>query len=206
MPFLVAICGGSGSGKTLLSSALEKHYGADCSVLSYDNYYRDQSHLSPEDRAKQNYDDPAILDSELFTEHLKAIRRGESVQVPQYDFTTHTRKAETKLFTPTKLVVCEGIMVMQLPLELYDTTIFVAADGDIRLARRVFRDVKERGRTAESIIQQYLEFVKPMHRKYVSPMKKKADFVFENNGNIGLGQTHLREAFDFLDEKMRNLD
>ena len=199
MAYLIAICGGSGSGKTLLSTALKEHYGDDCSVLSYDNYYRDQSHLPMEERAMLNFDDPAILDSELFTEHLQAIRDGKPIMVPQYDFATHTRKKEVKEFVPTKIVICEGIMVMQLPLELYDKTIFVAADGDVRLARRIFRDMKERGRTAESIIRQYMATVKPMHRKYVSPMKKLADFIFENNGNSGLGQTKLNEVYDFID-------
>ena len=198
MTYLIAICGGSGSGKTLLSNALKNYYGDECSVLSYDNYYKDQSTLTMEERAVQNYDDPHILDSELFKQHLLAIKRGESIEVPQYDFATHTRLKETKTFTPTKIVLCEGIMVMQLPLSLYDATIFVAADGDVRLARRIYRDMRERGRTAESIIAQYMATVKPMHRKYVSPMKKKAHFVFENNGNSGLGQTHVSEVVEFL--------
>ena len=203
MPYLIAICGGSGSGKTLLSNALKEHFGDRCCILSYDNYYRDQSHLTPEERAVQNYDDPAILDSELFKEHLSSIREGKTIDVPQYDFSTHTRKRETVLFEPKPIVIVEGIMVMQLPLELYDTIVFVQADSDVRLARRIFRDMKERGRTAESIIRQYMATVKPMHRKYVSPMKKKADFVFENNGNIGLGQTHLEEIFRYLNERIR---
>ena len=198
MTYLVAICGGSGSGKTLLSDALCAYYGKECSVLSYDNYYKDQSTLTMEERDMQNYDDPNILDSELYMEHLKALKRGESIMIPQYDFATHTRKKEYKPFKPTKIVICEGIMVMQLPLHLYDTTIFVAADGDVRLARRIFRDIKERGRTAESIIAQYMATVKPMHRKYVSPQRKRAAFVFENNGNAGLGQTQVSEVIEHL--------
>ena len=198
MTYLIAICGGSGSGKTLLSNALKDYYGEDCSILSYDNYYKDQSTLTMEERAMQNYDDPHILDAELYEQHLLALKRGESIEMPQYDFTTHTRKKETKTFHPTKIVICEGIMVMQLPLSLYDATIFVAADGDVRLARRILRDIKERGRTAESIIAQYMATVKPMHRKYVSPMRKKADFIFENNGNAGLGQTQVSDVIDYL--------
>lgn len=198
MTYLVAICGGSGSGKTLLSSALNAYYGDDCSVLSYDNYYKDQSTLPMEERDLLNYDDPHILDAELYIKHLKAIKAGQSINVPQYDFKTHTRKKETVLFKPTKIVICEGIMVMQLPLELYDTTIFVAADGDVRLARRIFRDIKERGRSAESIIAQYMATVKPMHRRYVSPMRKKAAFIFENNGNAGIGQTQVSDVIAHL--------
>ena len=199
MVYLIAICGGSGSGKTLLSTALREHFGADCPVLPYDNYYKDQSHLPMEERAKQNYDDPEILDAALYQEHLKACKEGKSVEVPQYDFTTHTRKKETVTFHPTKIVICEGIMVMQLPLELYDGTIFVQADSDVRLARRIFRDMKERGRTAESVINQYFATVKPMHRKYVSPMKKKAGFLFENNGNNGIEKPHFEELLRYLE-------
>ena len=199
MAYLIAVCGGSGSGKTFVAEAIQKRYGERCSVLSYDNYYRDQSHLPMEERAKLNYDDPDILDSELYIEHLHLAREGKSIDVPQYDFATHTRKKETIRYQPTDIVICEGIMVMQLPLELYDATIFVSADSDLRLSRRIFRDLKERGRTVESIIDQYFATVKPMHRKYVSPMKKKADFVLDNNLTNGSDEYRQGLVFDFLD-------
>jgi uridine kinase len=195
MAYLIAVGGGSGSGKTFLAQHLQEKLGAKASILSYDCYYRDQSALSFQERTLVNYDDPKVLDEELFSHHLKAIKAGKSIEVPQYDFATHTRKKETILFTPTPIVIIEGIMVYAIANcgDFYDFRVYVDAESDIRLARRILRDEKERGRTGESVIRQYLATVRPMHKKYVEPAKAKADFVFPNDSNEGIDEKRMDE-------------
>jgi uridine kinase len=202
-PLIIAIGGGSGSGKTTLSKALLANLGEKASVLSFDNYYKDQSHLSLEDRAKVNYDSPDTLDEALFMDHLIALKEGKSIVIPQYDFVTHTRKKETKAFNPTPIIIVDGILVLNIPKaeEIYDYTIFVNASSDIRLARRILRDEKERGRTGESVIAQYLATVRPMHLKYVEPTKYRASFIFDNNKEDGLDE----EIFSVLLAKIKRL-
>ncbi len=183
MAILVALGGGSGSGKTTIARALVSMLGKEASRFSFDSYYRDQSHLSLEERAKVNYDSPLSLDMALFSSHLKKIKKGESVDIPQYDFTTHTRLPLTLPYSPTRFVVVDGILTLSLEEadDIFDYKIFVKADSDIRLSRRIKRDEAERGRSADSVIEQYLSSVRPMHLKYVEPSRFSADFIFDNN-------------------------
>lgn len=191
MAILIGLSGGSGSGKTYVSSALLSFLNGRCNVISFDNYYKDQSHLPPKERDRLNYDDPKMLDMELFISHLKEIKKGNKIDVPQYDFHSHTRKLETIEFTPEEIVIVEGIMVLLCPEDLFDLKVFVDADADIRLARRIIRDVAERGRNPYSVIHQYVRTVKPMHEKYVEPTKAKADFIFKNNSVDGLNTREM---------------
>ena len=202
MTHLIAICGGSGSGKTFISRALRDNLPCPTAILSYDSYYRDQSHLPVEERDLLNYDDPAMLDEELLLSHLSALREGKSIDIPQYDFSSHTRMKVTRPFSPKDIVIVEGIMVMQLPKDTYDYVIYVDAESDVRLARRLQRDLTQRGRTAEGVIKQYLTSVKPMHLKYVEPAKKKADFIFENDENDGLDEKQMTALLSDIREKL----
>jgi uridine kinase len=198
MPILIAICGGSGSGKTFLSRALSLALPQSTAILSYDNYYKDQSHLPLMQRDLLNYDDPSVLDSELFLKHLSLLRRGQAIDVPQYDFASHTRKQLTRKFEPADIILVEGIMVLQFPKDVYDFTVYVEADPDVRLSRRVKRDILERGRTVDSVINQYLTSVKPMHVRYVEPCKNKADFVFVNNESNGIDEEQMHTLLSRL--------
>ena len=198
MPYLIAISGGSGSGKTYISRALNALLPYESSILSYDNYYKDQSALPFEERGLLNYDDPSILDQELFMEDLKKIKKGIAIEVPQYDFVTHTRKKETVTFEPKDIVIVEGIMTLQIPKEYYDFIIYVDADPDVRISRRIIRDMKLRGRSLESIVEQYLTSVKPMHIKYVEPHKVDADFIYNNNSNDGIDEKQMQMILKHL--------
>ena len=202
MTHLIAICGGSGSGKTFISRALRDNLPCPTAILSYDSYYRDQSHLPVEERDLLNYDDPAMLDEELLLSHLSALREGKSIDIPQYDFSSHTRMKVTRPFSPKDIVIVEGIMVMQLPKDTYDYVIYVDAESDVRLARRLQRDLTQRGRTAEGVIKQYLTSVKPMHLKYVEPAKQKADFVFENDDNDGIDEKQMTALLSDIKAKL----
>lgn len=198
MPYLIAISGGSGSGKTYISRALNALLPYESSILSYDNYYKDQSALPFDERGLLNYDDPSILDQELFMEDLRKIKKGEAIEVPQYDFVTHTRKKETVTFKPKDIVIVEGIMTLQIPKEYYDFIIYVDADPDVRISRRIIRDMKLRGRSLESIVEQYLTSVKPMHIKYVEPHKVDADFIYNNNSNDGIDEKQMQMILKHL--------
>ena len=202
MTHLIAICGGSGSGKTFISRALRDNLPCPTAILSYDSYYRDQGHLPVEDRDLLNYDDPAMLDEELLLAHLAALREGKTIDIPQYDFATHTREQVTRPFRAKDIVIVEGIMVMQLPKDTYDYVIYVDAESDVRLARRLQRDLTQRGRTAEGVIKQYLSSVKPMHLKYVEPAKQKADFVFENDDNDGIDEKQMTALLSDIKAKL----
>ena len=186
MAKIIAISGGSGSGKTFIAKALKENLPGGAVILSYDNYYRDQGHLKPEQRALLNYDDPKQLDAELFEKHINMLRSGETISVPQYDFSTHTRRKVSRPLRPAEWIICEGIMVFQIPMENYDYAIYIDADDDVRLSRRILRDTVLRGRTVDSVVDQYMATVKPMHRKYVEPGKKIANSVYINNDNNGL--------------------
>ena len=199
---VLAICGGSGSGKSFLAHAIKENLPQDTVVLSYDNYYRDQSHLNFQEREKLNYDDPAQIDGELFLQHLQALKNGESVRIPQYDFASHTRKKVSKPLNSAEWIICEGIMLLTLPRDSFDFAIYVDADDDVRLARRIERDITLRGRTIESVITQYLANVKPMHKKHVEPCRKLADFVYLNNHNNGIDRQQLESLLFAVHAKL----
>jgi len=178
--FTVAIAGGSGSGKTALTRALLGQLGPTrCAVLDHDSYYHSLVDLSPEDRARVNFDHPDSLDNRLLAMHLTELRAGRAVQRPSYDFCQHTRMAATQRVEPRPIVLCEGILLLAVPelREAFDLRIFVDTPADIRALRRVRRDIAERGRTVDSVVEQYLNSVRPMHERYVEPAKATADVV-----------------------------
>ena len=200
---VIGIAGGTGSGKTTLMKNLINKYGEDITVLSHDNYYKRHDEMTYEERCGLNYDEPAALETDLMARHLDKLRQGESIQCPVYDFTVHNRSDETITIVPRKVIIVEGILIFEnQPLrELMDIRIFVDTDADVRLCRRIKRDVNKRGRTLESVLTQYQETVKPMHEKYVEPSKKFADIVVPEGGKnlvaldmiMGRIQRHLEE-------------
>lgn len=182
---LIGIAGGSGSGKTLVAKNIYSDLGSDKVVrLCQDSYYKDLSRLSETERHAQNFDHPAAIDSELLIAQLMALLRGESIRQPIYDFVTHTRKDEYVEIGPHLIIVLEGILILDNPdlRELMDIKIYVDTDPDIRLLRRLRRDILERGRTMETVIQQYEESVRPMHLQFVEPSKRYADLIIPEGG------------------------
>lgn len=184
-PVVIGIAGGSGSGKTTVLEQIVQACGSErIAVLDHDAYYRDLSHLPPEERSSFNFDHPDALETELMREHLDALLQGRSIEKPVYNFTTHTREPETDTVQPRPVVIIEGILVLAEPLlvERMDIKIYVDAAADIRLMRRIRRDMEERGRTIESILQQYERTVRPMHLEFVEPSKRKADVIIPRGG------------------------
>ncbi len=182
---IIGVAGGTGSGKTTVAQAILRRVGAKhIAYIPHDAYYRDLSHLPPEERSRVNFDHPDALETELLIEHLKALRAGRPVEIPVYDFTTHTRKKETRRVEPQRVILVEGILVFAEPAlrELFDVKIYVDTDADIRFIRRLRRDVAERGRTVESVIEQYLRTVRPMHLEFVEPSKRYADVIIPEGG------------------------
>ena len=181
---VIGIAGGTGSGKTTLMKNIISRFGDVVTVLSHDNYYRRHDELTYEERCKINYDEPAALETDLMAYHLDLLRRGEPIECPVYDFTQHNRSDETITVVPKSVIIVEGILIFENePLrDLMDIKIFVDTDADVRLCRRIKRDVNKRGRTLESVLTQYQETVKPMHEKYVEPSKKYADIVVPEGG------------------------
>ena len=181
---VIGIAGGTGSGKTTLMKNIIERFGDVVTVLSHDNYYRRHDELTYEERCKINYDEPAALETDLMARHLDLLRQGESILCPVYDFTQHNRSDETIEVVPKRVIIVEGILIFENePLRnLMDIKIFVDTDADVRLCRRIKRDVNKRGRTLESVLTQYQETVKPMHEKYVDPSKKYADIVVPEGG------------------------
>ncbi len=181
---VIGIAGGSGSGKTTLMKYLVEQFGSDVAVLSHDNYYKRHDELPFEERAALNYDEPEALDTSLLVYQLDQLRHGRAIDCPLYDFTLHNRSDETVHIEPRRVIIVEGIMIFVDPelRQLMDIKIFVDTDADIRLCRRIKRDVTKRGRTLESVISQYKQTVKPMHEKYVEPSKRYADLVVPEGG------------------------
>ncbi|AZR73906.1 uridine kinase [Anoxybacter fermentans] len=182
---VIGISGGSGSGKTTVAENLVKQIGDEHILLiKQDYYYKDNSHLPLEERAKLNYDCPDAFDTELLIEHIKQLVAGKAIDQPQYDFTVHNRKPERIRVEPKRIILLEGILVLHDAelRDLMDIKVFVDADSDIRLLRRVLRDTRERGRTLDSIAEQYLKTVRPMYEKYIHPTKKYADIIVPKGG------------------------
>ena len=201
---VIGIAGGTGSGKTTLMKNIMNRFGDVVTVLSHDNYYRRHDDLTYEERCKINYDEPAALETDLMAQHLELLRQGETIQCPVYDFTVHNRSDATITVVPKSVIIVEGIHAFyDEPLrELMDIRIFVDTDADVRLCRRIKRDVNKRGRTLESVLTQYQETVKPMHERYVEPSKKYADIVVPEGGKnlvaldmiMGRIARHLKET------------
>ena len=181
---VIGIAGGSGSGKTTLMKRLVDEFGEDVSVLSHDNYYKRHDELTFEERAALNYDEPEALDTSLMVYQLDQLRHGMSIECPVYDFALHNRSNDTIRVTPKRVIIVEGIMIFVDPelRNLMDIKIFVDTDADVRLCRRIKRDVTKRGRSLDSVLDQYQATVKPMHEKYVEPSKKHANLVVPEGG------------------------
>lgn len=193
---IIGIAGGSGSGKSTFTNRLRDLYGDKVTIIYHDNYYRRNDHLSMEERRKINYDHPDSLETDMLIEHLKMLKRGETVYGPLYDYTMHNRREETIEIKPNRIILLEGIMVLQDPRlrGLLDIKIYVEADADERILRRLTRDVKERGRDLDGVISQYLNSVKPMHYIYVEPTRAMADIVINSGKN--------EVAFDLVKTKI----
>lgn len=182
---VIGIAGGTGSGKSTFTNRLKEAFGDKIAVLYYDNYYLAQDDIPFEERKKVNYDSPDALETDLMISHIKALKRGETVECPTYDYTKHNRAKETVIVEPRKVLLVEGILALENEelRNLMDIKVFVEADADERILRRVVRDVKERGRDVEDIARQYLTTVKPMHYIYVEPTKYMADLVINSGMN-----------------------
>ena len=181
---VIGIAGGTGSGKSTLMENLVQRFAGHVTVLSHDNYYKRRDELTYEERTKINYDEPDALETDLMAYHLDLLRQGIAIDCPVYDFTQHNRSDKTVRIEPKSVIIVEGILIFENKelRDLMDIRIFVDTDADVRLCRRIFRDVEERGRTLESVIDQYLTTVKPMHEKYVEPSKRFAHIVVPEGG------------------------
>ncbi len=181
---VIGIAGGSGSGKTTLMKNLIARFGDDVTVLSHDNYYRPYDELTIEERRKVNYDHPDAFDTEMMVDHLRLLKAGQTIECPIYDYTTYSRMTETTCVEPRKVILVEGILIFENKAlcSQMDIKIFVDTDADVRLIRRIRRDVAKRGRSLESVLNQYLATVKPMHEQFVEPSKKNADLVVLEGG------------------------
>ena len=203
---VIGIAGGTGSGKTTLMNNLIQRFADHVTVLSHDNYYKRHDDMTYEERCKLNYDEPAALETDLMSRHLEQLRQCQAIDCPVYDFTVHNRSDETVHIVPKQVIIVEGILIFEDKdlRELMDIRIFVDTDADVRLCRRIKRDVNKRGRSLESVLQQYQETVKPMHEKYVEPSKKYAHVVVPEGGKnlvaldmiVGRIQRHLEEVCD----------
>ena len=201
---VIGIAGGTGSGKTTLMKNIMTRFEGHVTVLSHDNYYKRRDDLTYEQRCQINYDEPDALETDLMARHLDKLRHGESIECPVYDFTQHNRSDETIRIEPKNVIIVEGILIFENRelRELMDIRIFVDTDSDVRLGRRIKRDVNKRGRTLESVLLQYQQTVKPMHEKYVEPSKRFADLVVPEGGKnlvaldmiMGRIQRHLNEV------------
>ncbi|NOX37375.1 MAG: uridine kinase [Calditrichaeota bacterium] len=182
---IIGIAGASGSGKTLVAHTLYDKLGSDkVVIIQEDSYYKDLSHLPFEERVKFNFDHPDAFDHDLLIEHLKKLREGESIEHPLYDYTTHSRRKETKRVGPHQIIIVEGILILAVPelRELLDIKIYIDTPADICFIRRLERDIKERGRTVENVIRQYLDTVRPMYLQFVEPSKRYADIIIPRGG------------------------
>src|SRR3954471_19925602 len=184
-PLVVGIAGGTGSGKTTVAHKLAASMPGRAAVIEHDAYYRDQSHLSPDERARINYDHPSSLESDLLAHHLRELRENRGVDIPMYDFAQHSRRPDTRRVEPARVIIVEGILVFTEPSlrEQMDIKIFVDTDSDIRLIRRIRRDLEQRGRSFQSVRDQYYQTVRPMHLEHVEPSKRWADLIVPEGGD-----------------------
>jgi uridine kinase len=184
-PIVIGVAGGTGSGKTTVANQILERVGAEhITYIPHDAYYRDHSHLPPDERDQVNYDHPNSLETELLINHLKELRAGQAVEIPVYDFTTHTRTQQTRYVEPAPVILVEGILVFAEPdlRELFDVRLYVDTDADVRFIRRLRRDIEERGRSVQSVCEQYLATVRPMHLEFVEPSKRYANVIFPEGG------------------------
>jgi len=200
-PLVIGICGGTGSGKTTIADRIIQAFSEDTVLmLQQDHYYKDLSHLPFAERAKRNFDHPDAIDMPLMVEHVRCLREGQLIERPVYDFTQHCRRPETVRLEPHAALILEGILIFDSGAlrELMDIKIFVETEADLRFIRRVERDIRERGRTLESVVRQYLATVRPMHLEFVEPSKRYADLIIPEGGRNEVG-------IDLVIQKIRSL-
>lgn len=200
-PILIGITGGTGSGKSTVSKEIFKTVPEkDIVIMEQDSYYKDQSDLSYNERIKTNYDHPSAFDNDLLVEHLKRLKAGKSIEKPIYDFENHNRKKETIIVEPKKIIILEGILILfeKEIRDLLDIKIFVDTDSDVRVIRRILRDIKERGRTLDSVILQYMETVRPAHLQFIEPSKRYADINIPEGG-------YNKVAIDLIVQKIKSI-
>lgn len=198
---IIGIAGGSGSGKTSVTSKILKNLeGYSVALIEQDYYYKDQDHLSFEERLKTNYDHPLAFDNDLLIQNLNDLRNGKTVKVPTYDYTNHTRSKKTITFEPKDVIIVEGIFALENETlrDLMDVKIYVDTDADLRILRRLVRDIEQRGRTMESVIDQYLTVVRPMHNQFIEPTKRYADIIIPEGGSNEV-------AIDIMTTKIQSL-
>ena len=195
---VIGIAGGTGSGKTTITRRLIERFGGDVSVIHHDNYYKAHHDMPYEERALLNYDHPDSFDTDMLIEHLKLLKEGKSIQCPVYDYAIHDRTDQTVTIRPTRVIIVEGILIYENRelCDQMDIKIFVDADADVRILRRIVRDVRDRGRSLESVINQYLSTVKPMHEAFVEPSKRRADVIVPEGG-------HNLVALDMVIQRVR---
>ncbi len=196
---IIGIAGGSGSGKSTITDLLKNKFGDDVTVINHDNYYKAQHDKPFEERIKTNYDAPEAFETDLLAKHLSLLRQGFSIDCPIYDYSIHDRTDRVRRIDPTSVVIIDGILVLADPRlrSLMDVKIYVDTDADVRILRRIRRDVKERGRTLDSVIDQYVSTVKPMHEMYVEPSKKYADVIIPQGG-------HNLVAMEMIENRVRS--
>ncbi|MGN1310450.1 MAG: uridine kinase [Clostridia bacterium] len=199
-PIIIGIAGGTGSGKSTLAENIEKEFKHNITMLSHDYYYKSNSELPLEERKKLNYDHPDAFETDLLIEHLTKLKKGETIRRPSYSFVEHLREKETYEVVPKKVIIVEGILLFENKTlrDMMDIKIFVDADADIRFIRRLLRDVQERGRTLDSVVEQYCTTVKPMHEQFVEPSKKYADIIVPEGG-------YNQVALNMIVEKIRSI-
>ena len=200
-PILIGITGGTGSGKSSIADAIYSSFSNECiAMIQQDMYYKDQSNLSMEERVKTNYDHPRAFDNDLLISHLQDLINGVGIDKPIYDFSMHTRSEKTVRVEPREIIIVEGILVLENKRlrDLLDIKVYVDTDADIRILRRLIRDINERGRTVESVVNQYLEIVRPMHMEFTEPTKRYADIIVPEGGQN-------KVAIDILVSKIKDI-
>ena len=195
---VIGIAGGTGSGKTTLTRKIMQRFGNDVTVIHHDSYYKEHHDIPYEERCKLNYDHPNSFDTDMFIQAIKDLKSGKNVICPVYDFTIHDRSDETVIIKPARVVIVEGILIFSSAelCDLMDIKIFVDADADVRILRRITRDVRDRGRSLDSVIDQYLTTVKPMHEQFVEPSKRNADIIVPQGG-------HNKVALDMVLQRVK---
>jgi len=200
-PVLIGVAGGSGSGKSTVAGELFRQFQYDrVAMIEQDSYYKDQSHLSFEERVSTNYDHPLAFDNDLLLTHLQELLQGRAIEKPIYDFKEHNRKQERVLVEPQDVIILEGMLILEDERirNLMDIKVFVDTDADVRIVRRIVRDIEERGRSLESVVNQYLNVVRPMHLQFIEPTKRYADVIIPEGG-------FNRVALDLLSTKISNI-
>ncbi|MBS4191392.1 uridine kinase [Bacillus sp. FJAT-49705] len=200
-PVVIGVAGGSGSGKTSVTkSIIDRFAGHSILMLEQDYYYKDQTHLPFEDRLKTNYDHPLAFDNDLLIEHIQKLLRYESIHKPVYDYALHTRSEKVIYVEPQDVIILEGILILEDERlrDLMDIKLFVDTDADLRIIRRLFRDIKERGRTMDSVIEQYVNVVRPMHNQFIEPTKRYANIIIPEGG-------HNHVAIDIMVTKIQTI-